>query len=50
MNNRKVYAKVIGRIPENVYGSDVVVVISSKVANFLGAKDPRFFVRVRYLK
>lgn len=49
MNNRKVYARVIGRIPENVYGSDVVVVISPKVADFLGAKDPRFFVRVRYL-
>ncbi len=48
MNNRKVYAKVIGRIPENVYGSDVVIVISSKVANGLGAKDPRFFVRVMY--
>lgn len=50
MNRRKVYAKVIGRIPENVYGSDVIVVISPKVADFLGAKDPRFFVRVFYLK
>ncbi len=50
MNKRKVYAKVIGRIPENVYSSDVIVVISPKVAEFLGAKDPRFFVKLRYLK
>ena len=50
MNKRRVYAKVIGRIPENVYGSDVVVVISPTVAKFLGAKDPRFLVKLRYLR
>ena len=50
MKRRTVYAKVLGRISENVYGSDITVVISPKVAEFLGAKDPRFFVKVRYLK
>lgn len=49
MSRRKVYAKVIGRIPENVYGSDIVIVVSPKVANLLGAKDPRFFVKLNYL-
>ncbi len=44
MKKRTVYAKVIGRIPENVYGSNVVVVISSRTAQLLGARDARFFL------
>lgn len=48
MKNRTVYTKVIGRIPENVYGRDVLVVLSPKAANLLGAKDPRFFVKIKY--
>ncbi|MEM1319772.1 MAG: LysM peptidoglycan-binding domain-containing protein [Bacteroidota bacterium] len=50
MKKRTVYAKVIGRIPENVYGSNVVIVISSRTAQLLGARDARFFCKVRYLK
>jgi LysM repeat protein len=50
MKNRTAYAKVIGRIPATAYGNDVAVVISPLTAKFLGAKDPRFFVKVKYFK
>ena len=50
MTERTVYAKVMGRLPENVYPDKVMVVISPKVANLLGALDGQFFVKVRYLR
>jgi len=50
MNRKTVYAKVIGRLPENVYPDKVMVVISPKVAKLLGALDGQFFVKVRYLR
>jgi len=50
MNNRTVYAKVIGRIPSRAYGSDVETIITPYLADLLDAKDPRFFVEVKYLK
>ncbi len=49
MTRRKVYAKVIGRIPAAAYGDNVVVVLSPLAAKLLGAVDPRFFVRLHYL-
>ncbi len=50
MNRKTVYAKVIARLPENVYPDKVMVVISPKVAKLLGALDGQFFVKVRYLR
>jgi len=50
MKNRTIYTKVIGRIPGNVYKDNVIVVLSSSAANMLGAKDARFFAKLRYLK
>ncbi len=50
MTNRTVYAKVIGKIPTSVYRNDVRVVVSSRVAQLLGARDPRFFVKIRFTK
>ena len=50
MNNRTIYAKVLGRIPETVYGDEVVVIVSGKTAEALGAKDKRFFVKLKYLR
>ncbi len=50
MNNRTLYAKVIGRIPDAVYANNVVIVISPKAAMLLGARDANFFVKMRYLK
>lgn len=49
MFNRTVYAKVIGRIPDG-YERNIEVVLSPEAARKLGAKDPRFFVKVKYLK
>lgn len=49
MNDRIVYAKVIGRIPE-AYERNIEVVLSPEAARKLGARDPRFFVKTIYLK
>jgi len=46
---RTVYAKVIGRIPYG-YETNVEVILSPEAARKIGAKDPRFFVKVKYLK
>ena len=48
MLNRKVYAKVIGKIPEKLYPRDVSAIISPGVAQALGAKDARFLIEMRY--
>ena len=51
MNNRTVHVKVTGRPSSKVYyGENVVIVLSYKTARMLGARDPRFFVKVKYLK
>lgn len=49
MSNRTVHAKVIGRIPDG-YERNVEVILSPEAARKLGARDPRFFVKVKYLK
>ena len=48
--NKKVVAKVIGRIPENTYPDNVKVILSPEAAKALRAIDQRFFVRYKYLK
>ena len=50
MTKRTVFVKVIGRIPESVYKDNIVTVVSSTVANMLGAIDKKFYVHVRYNK
>lgn len=50
MTNRTFYAKVLGRIPASAYPRDIVVVVSPGMANILGAKDPRFFVKIKYYR
>ena len=50
MGNRTVYAKVVGKIPDTAYSSSVAVVVSPLTAKLLGAKDPRFFVLIKYHK
>jgi LysM repeat protein len=50
MTNRTVYAQVIAAMPESIYSEDVAVVVSTRVAQMLGAKDARFYVKVKYLK
>lgn len=50
MTQNVVYVKVIGKLPDNAYSRDVVIVISPKAASLLGAKDPRFYVKLKYLR
>jgi LysM repeat protein len=49
-NNKTTYAKVIGKIPENAYSNEVVLIVAPSVAKTLGAKDEKFFVRIRYVE
>jgi LysM repeat protein len=49
MGGRSVYAKVIGRIPDG-YERNIEVVLSPEAARKIGARDPKFFVRVKFLK
>jgi LysM repeat protein len=49
MGPRTVFAKVIGRIPEG-YERNIECILSPGAARKIGARDPRFFVKVRYLK
>ena len=48
MNNRDVYVRVLGRIPDTSYDYNVVVVVSPIVAKLLGAQDVKFHVDVNY--
>ena len=50
MTRKIAYVKVIGRLPDTAYGRDVVVVLSPKAARLLGAKDSRFFVKLKFVK
>lgn len=50
MLKRTVRAKVIGRIPDETYRSDIDVVLSEGAAESLGALDSRFQVEMRYKK
>jgi LysM repeat protein len=50
MNNKTVYAKVIGKIPDNAYNNETVVIVAPSVAKLLGAKDEKFFVKVRFVE
>ncbi len=50
LKKKTVYAKVIARIPDQAYGDDIVVVLSPSVAKLLGAKDPKFFVELKYFE
>ncbi|MDZ7876314.1 MAG: LysM peptidoglycan-binding domain-containing protein [Saprospiraceae bacterium] len=48
MNQKTVFAKVIGPMPKNVYGHETVVVVAPSVAKLLAAKDAKFFVKIKY--
>ncbi|MCC6458968.1 MAG: LysM peptidoglycan-binding domain-containing protein [Saprospiraceae bacterium] len=49
MSRRTVFAKVIGRIPAG-YESNIEVILSPAAARQIGARDPRFFVKLRFLR
>lgn len=47
-NGKKVYAKVIGRIPSGAYDPSIIAVLTKYAAKMLGAKDTKFFVEIKY--
>lgn len=48
MSRQVIYLKVVGRVPDSIYGDEVVAVISPQVARMLRAIDQRFYVWVKY--
>lgn len=46
---RTVFATVIGRIPDG-YENNIEIILSPQAARNIGAKDPRFFVKIKYVK
>lgn len=50
MLDRKVIAKVVGNIPPKAFKKNVELIVSPKVAETLGAKDKKFFVKVRFIE
>ncbi len=50
MLGRKIFAKVIGRIPPNSYPSNVKVILSPQAATSLGAINTKFYVEIKYDK
>ena len=50
MENKTIYAKVVGKIPDGAYPNNVEVVVSPTVAKLLGAIDPNFYVLTKYYK
>ncbi len=49
MNQSKIFAEVLGPIPPTIYDPRVVAVLSPAAAKMLGARDPQFFVKIRYI-
>jgi LysM repeat protein len=50
VTNRTVIAKVLDKIPENIYRTNISILLSPQVAKELGALDSRFFVEIKYYK
>jgi len=50
MLGRKIFAKVIGRIPPNSYPANVKVILSPQAATSLGAINTKFYVEIKYNK
>lgn len=49
LNNRIVFARVVGQIPPGTYPPGTVVVTSQTIARMLAVKDERYFIRIKYL-
>lgn len=50
MNNREVFVRVMGKLPETAPNDKLVIKISKSAYDKLGAIDPRFRVEVTYYK
>jgi len=50
MNNREVFVRVIGKLPDTALTSKLIIKVSRSAYDRLGAIDPRFRVEVTYYK
>src|SRR5690606_12986606 len=50
MNNREVFVRVMGKLPDTAVNEKLVIKISKSAYDRLGAIDPRFRVEVTYYK
>lgn len=50
MSKKVIFVKVLGTIPDTAYSNDILIVLSNKAAKMLGARDPKFFVEMKYFK
>lgn len=50
MNNREVFVRVMGKLPDNALNEKLLLKISKSAYDRLGAIDPRFRVEVTYYK
>jgi hypothetical protein len=50
MNNREVFVRVMGKLPENALTDKLIIKISRSAYDRLGAIDPRFRVQLTYYK
>lgn len=50
MNNREVFVRVVGKLPETAFTDKLIIKISKSAFERLGAIDPRFRVEVTYYK
>jgi LysM repeat protein len=50
MNNREVFVRVMGKLPESAVSDKLIIKISKSAYDRLGAIDPRFRVEVTYYK
>jgi len=50
MNNREVFVRVMGKLPDTALTEKVIIKISKSAYDRLGAIDPRFRVQVTYYK
>jgi hypothetical protein len=48
MNNKSVYVKVIGALPETGDNENTIIVVSKAAVNMLGAIDQKFRVNLNY--
>ncbi|PPK86362.1 LysM domain-containing protein [Neolewinella xylanilytica] len=48
-SRKTIYAEVVARIPEEVYDSRVVLVVSPRLVRAFGVRDKEFYVRTRHL-
>ncbi|NJB85238.1 hypothetical protein GGR26_000983 [Lewinella marina] len=47
-SRKTIYAQVVGRIPEQVYDSRVILVVSPLLVQAFGVRDKEFYVRTRH--